>query len=189
MSTDYFYDTNLSGAHSAIKENFVFPAILKKDNFLFFYYSTEILKSQFIEYVHKQLNFKIDTVFLFYKAVNSNPKLGHCDLYDKTTIATNALNWCIGEPNGEMMWHDHINTVDDIQIGKNNKGIEYPYILVDVSDKQPVARKVIGTEPTLVRTDILHSVEIENKPRWTVSCRSNLIVTTPWKNLPAILNI
>jgi hypothetical protein len=189
MSTDYFYDTNLVRAEFAIKEDFVFPKIAKKDNFLFFYYSTEILKSQFIEYVHDQLNFKIDTVFLFYKAVNSNPRLAHYDLYDKNTIATNALNWCIDEPNGEMMWHDHINTVNDIQIGKNNKGIDYPYILIDVSDKKPVARKVIGKEPVLVRTDILHSVEIENKPRWTVSCRSNLIVTTPWKNLPTMLNI
>jgi hypothetical protein len=189
MSTDYFYDTNLVGAQFAIKEDFVFPKITKKDNFLFFYYSTEILKSQFIEYVHGRLNFKIDTVFLFYKAVNSNPRLAHYDLYDKNTIATNALNWCIGEPNGEMIWHDHINTDSDIRIGKNNKGIEYPYILVDVSNKQVPARKVIGKEPTLVRTDILHSVEIKNKPRWTISCRSNLTVTTPWKNLPAILNI
>jgi len=189
MPTDYFYDTNLVGAEFAIKEDFVFPKIAKKDNFLFFYYSVEILKFQFIEYVYCQLNFKIDTVFLFYKAVNSNPKLGHCDLYDKTTIATNALNWCIGEPNGEMLWHDHTNTARDIRIGKNNKGIEYPYILVDVSNKQPVARKVIGKEPTLVRTDILHSVEIKDEPRWTISCRSNSTVTTPWKNLPTMLNI
>jgi hypothetical protein len=190
MSTDYYYyDTNLVGAQTSIKEDFVFPTIPKKDNFLFFYYSTEILKPQFIEYVQQSLNFKIDTVFLFYKAVNINPKLAHCDLYDKTTIATNALNWCISEPNGKMLWYDYPTSADDIQMGVNNKGIEYPYMLVNVENMKPIADKVIGKEPTLVRTDKLHAIDVNDTPRWTISCRSNLTVIEPWKNLSSILNI
>jgi hypothetical protein len=187
MSNDYYYETKLIGAQSAIKEDFVFPSIPKKDNFLFFYYVNEVLKQEFIDYAHKELNFKIDAVFIFYKSVNSN--LAHCDLYDKNTIATNALNWSIGEPKGEMLWYEHIHTNDDIQIGKNNKGINYPYMLLDINNKQSVARKIIGKEPVLVRTDILHSVQIGNTPRWTISCRSNSTVTVPWKNLPTMLNI
>lgn len=189
MSTDYYHDTKLIGAQQSIRSDFIFPSVPKKDNCLFFYYGTEILTDKFIDYVHKELNFKIDTVFIFYKCVNTSPRLAHCDLYDKTTMGTNALNWSIGKPNGEMLWYEHTSTSEDIRIGKNNKGIEYPYILVNVDNKKPVASKVIDTEPTLVRTDILHAVQIENSPRWTISCRSNSTVTEPWGNLPKILNL
>ena len=188
MTDQYWHLTSITNTNCAVRSDFEFPP-RPQDNKLFLYSAGEILNDDFIVSVYNQIKFKIDMVFLFYKSPNSRADTAHIDLYSATQPGTCALNWAVNGAQGEMRWYDYEFDYQDIKYAANNRGEQFPYMLVDVAGWQHVDSVVIGSQAILVRTDRLHAIENSSQDRWTISCRSSRLVTMPWDQVISELSL
>lgn len=131
-----------------------------------------IFKDNFLIDLYEKYNLVIGTIQCFMRKPLYQHPGAHCDMLPDGTILGSALNWCIGKDDSEMVWYDFPNTSAVINDNHNYVDHEWP-----ITTLKETHRTVIGNTPTLVRTDIPHTVEMKNHDRWCISLRFHNDIT------------
>lgn len=161
---------------NAVREDFNFEEELAKTHahksgqWLWSFHKSElatIFNSEWLEYM-KSLNLEVFTTLMFYRQpfFVGEP---HIDL------PTNfAINWVIGSADeSEMIWYKMPSMVDYAKESRTAPAGGYVYLPLSPDILIETDRRIIADIPTLVRTDIPHSILMQSRPRWAVSVRVN----------------
>ena len=113
------------------------------------------------------LGIKVDLAQIFYRAPNYQHTGAHVDLGQTGELYGAGLNWTVDPDDANMTWYN----MPDFE-GSNTKrsetdqNMEWP-----LEQLTEMERLCIGQTPTLVRTDVPHTVEMGNNERWLISAR------------------
>jgi hypothetical protein len=126
-----------------------------------------IFKDDFLISLYEKYNLVIGTIQCFMRKPNYQHPGAHCDMLPNGTVLGAALNWCLGEDSSEMVWYEYPD-VDPNTLNDSNNYVDYEW---PVSVLKETHRHVIGNIPTLVRTDLPHTIDMKDHERWCVSLR------------------
>lgn len=141
----------------------------------------QFLSTDWIAQMHN-IGILIQTALVFYRTpyyVHPNAHIDIMTTSNKPAIA--AINWTMdAQDDSDMIWYnippippEHATTSADTK---------YQHWLLDQIAPYEIARKTIGTTPTLVRTGIPHNVETRSRSRWCVSVRCRNIELMSWQD-------
>ena len=124
-----------------------------------------LFTEEWLEYM-KSINLEVSQCLMFYRIPGAHHPFAHIDLPRYRKHLGLAINWCLDESDGEMVWY---KPTEDAGITQHNFNAQYT--LWPEENLVEIDRCAIGTSPVAVRTDIPHNVFIGNKPRWSFSFR------------------
>ena len=143
-------------------------AIYKEDEIGIWSLDPEIIfTDNFLLSLFNRYDLVVGIVQLFMRKPLYQHPGAHCDMLPDGTILGAALNWCVGHDDSEMVWFEKPQTV----FNKSNDSFAY------VDHEWPrdtlieTHRHIIGNSPTLVRTDIPHTIDMKDHERWCISLR------------------
>lgn len=165
-----WYQLNID-VSSAIRKDFVWPDIdssIKRREW-FYKDPTAVLTTDFTSLMFDRKS-PLTSVIIFYRGLDSNHGWAHIDINAKRYVTTCALNWAIGGTDSTMHWYKDPNidlSEKDIAIAPGNThSLTFP-----IGDLTEIDQCHIGNKLTLTRTDIPHTVFVNNDPRWCISVR------------------
>ena len=152
----------------------------------------KIFNPDWIEYM-KSISLEVSHALVFWREPRYTHASAHIDLAFTTDgrLAKSynyAVNYCLGEDPGEMIWYDPIDSIDRNDYKFSDAGT--PYIDISLDKLTEIGRHSIGNQLTLVRVDIPHNIEIlKNMPRTCISIRLRTDIkdnsTPTWDDLVA----
>lgn len=100
----------------------------------------------------------------------------HRDTYDNGNIIHGgAINWCIGIDSADHVWYrDPGPDIEPILQKRSDTDIDLSY---PIDSLEELGRVHVGNVPTLVNTEVLHSIEMRDLPRLCCSVRFNGIIS------------
>jgi hypothetical protein len=131
---------------------------------------TDIFTIEWLSYM-KSINLEVYTMLMFYKApfLTGEGANAHVDL-----PVNFAINWCVNKDDSEMVWYDNQSDVDYDTETKLAPVGGYLYLPRPLDNLVELERRCLGNIPTLVQTDIFHSIVVNESPRWSISVRVNV---------------
>ena len=126
-----------------------------------------IFQQDFLSTLDNDLGVKVDLAQIFYRAPNYQHPGAHVDLGRTGDLVGAGLNWTVDPDDADMTWYN----IPDFE-GNHTKRSE-----TDQNKEWPleqlteIDRCCVGQTPTLVRTDVPHTVEMGNNERWLISAR------------------
>jgi hypothetical protein len=138
--------------------------------------NTQMFNSDWLNYM-KSIEVPIQYAMIFYRNSNfpNHPKTAHVDVKDvngnKNPISyvPCAMNWLIEGQDSEMKWYNLPEEHQNVKYTMANT----PYLDWPIYKLNEIDKINIQNSFTLVRTDIPHSVHVNEKPRWSISTRSS----------------
>lgn len=122
-----------------------------------------IFKQDFLN----DLGVKVDLAQIFYRAPNYQHPGAHVDLGQNGELYGAGLNWTVDPDDANMTWYHMPNFEgSNTKRSETDQNMEWP-----LEQLTEMERLCVGQTPTLVRTDIPHSVEMGNNERWLISAR------------------
>jgi hypothetical protein len=156
----------------ALKSGFVWPEIEPGTKRREFFYTnpSDILDDDWLK-LWLDRGSKITSVILFWRAAGSDHGWAHIDVNAKRYVTTCAINWAYDNGNTQMVWYDPpaASEINDREISVapgNTHSLTFK-----MSDLNEINRCHIGLQPTLVRTNIPHTVLVGDSNRWGISMR------------------
>lgn len=151
---------------------------------------TDVFTYNWLQYM-KSIGLEVSHVLVFRRAAGYIHPSAHIDLaFTKDGHPGKsfgfAVNYCIGNDSGEMVWYRASEDIDYSEYEFTHA--DTPYIAIPLHKLTEISRHRIGNKLTLVRVDIPHNIEVDNiNPRVCLSIRlrtDNMGGTTPtWDEL------
>tara|TARA_B100000214_G_scaffold114690_1_gene80973 strand:+ start:1413 stop:2009 length:597 start_codon:yes stop_codon:yes gene_type:complete len=126
-----------------------------------------IFKSSFRKELFLKHKIQIDLAQIFYRAPHYQHPGAHVDLGKNGEIYGAGLNWTVGPDDAEMTWYK-MPTVEGTSNRRSVSDLNMEWPLEQLTE---IDRLCIGQTPTLIRTDIPHTVDMGNNERWLISAR------------------
>lgn len=126
-----------------------------------------IFKQDFLSTFDSNLGVKVDLAQIFYRAPNYQHPGAHVDLGQSGELYGAGLNWTVDVDDAEMTWYN-MPTTEGISTKRSETDQNKEWLLEELTE---IDRCCIGQTPTLVRTDVPHTVEMGNNERWLISAR------------------
>jgi len=159
-------------ASKALKSGFSWPEIEPGTKRREFFYTdpSDVLDDEWLGFWSDRGS-RITSVILFWRAAGSDHGWAHIDVNAKRYVTTCAINWAYDNGDTQMVWYDPppASSIADREISVapgNTHSLTFK-----VSDLNEIGRCHIGTQPTLVRTNIPHTVLVGRSNRWSISMR------------------
>ena len=156
---------------NAIRKDFDFSQILTPSPKIFSYFGEsreELFSAEWLNYMDS-IGVGIAGALVFWRPSNYQHPTAHVDSPSEgSNELSAALNWCIGQDSGQMVWYNLPETegkIDQTMVKSNYREWD-PETLVEVD------RRVIGNNCTLVRVDIPHNIIMSDSPRLLVTART-----------------
>ena len=139
-------------------------------------YSTEltkIVRQEWLDYM-KSINLEIICCLVFSRTVipTSESDVAHKDCVKSQKTHPISINWTIGGDGDPMVWFDEPNFVGVERLLSLHPDCSFFYTAYQENLLNEIDRYIIGTTPTLVRTDIPHSIHVTQSPRISFSFRT-----------------
>ena len=134
----------------------------------------ELYTDEYLDYLERELDIWISHVQVFHKWGTENPRELHTDSSDWGSQA--AINYVVGPDTGTMRWYDpeHCTATGEHATTPDDRSVEY------TTTREPThVLEHIGSTPTLVRTDVPHTVTTHQE-RVCVSWR--LLNRSTWQS-------
>ena len=142
-----------------------------------------------LDWIESLKEFGINTtraMILFRDPSLINTKL-HVDISGDEQICSIAFNFVLDpHDDGQMIWYElndpsEENILSDVTYVTEKK---FPMVSYDIDtiDGKEAAKINIGTDLTMVRTDVPHSVETGTRPRWAFSLRCDDLTGWTWQD-------
>jgi hypothetical protein len=144
---------------------------------------SDMFTADWLEYM-SDLGMPITATMMFQRQVNTVQSSAHVDvmisdkqtpesLLKQTPICRNfAINWVIGGRDSEMKWYNLPGIPNDgstVQFNLANT----PYMNWPITELTEIDRCCIQSQPTMVRVDMPHAIEVKDEPRIAISVRTN----------------
>lgn len=113
----------------------------------------------------------IDNILIFYRPINYTTEDAHIDTTDKLDGSPDmfGFNWIIGGHNSKMIWY----SLPEHGLERKYTSTGVPYISLSINKLTEIERTTLENNViTMVRTDIPHSIQIGDEPRWCLSFRT-----------------
>lgn len=161
-----WYETIID-VSKAMNPNWQYPPMTAKFG-IWNYAPRDMFNDTWLEYA-ENIGITVINVILFYRRPYLIDDKAHIDIEpgDSTKHCVFGLNWAIGGKNSEMIWYEPPNFDADILWSP----AKLPYQAWPVNKLVPIEKKCIQSTPTLVRTDIPHSVNVRDELRLCFSLR------------------
>ena len=135
--------------------------------------NTQMFNSDWLNYM-KSIGVPIDQVMLFYRIPKFYSRIAHVDVKtnnDNTSLSyvPYAINWVIEGQDSEMKWYNLPEEHQNVKYTMANT----PYLDWPIYKLNEIDTINSQNSFTLVRTDIPHRVQMNEKPRWSISTRSS----------------
>lgn len=135
-----------------------------------------IFTAEWLSYMQKDCLVKVDLAQIFYRAPHYQHPGAHVDIDQNDNLYGGGLNWTVDPDDAHMVWYDTpIKDPTYTKRSETDRNKEWP--LEDLIEN---SRCVIGQQPTLVRTDIPHTVDMGANERWLISVRFTWL--NSWKD-------
>ncbi len=130
--------------------------------------SDTIFSQKWLEHVENTYSIIPGHVQIFYKKAGVQHNVAHVDMSSTGTAHGGAINWIVDPDDSEMIWYRYpdMKPTGGINNNINDQSIEWP-----TEKLTEIERAHIGQTPTLVRTDVPHSIKMGKIDRWAVSFR------------------
>jgi hypothetical protein len=126
-----------------------------------------IFEHDFLSTLENDLGVKVDLAQIFYRAPNYQHPGAHVDLGQTGELVGAGLNWTVGPDDADMTWYNMPDFEGNhTKRSATDQNMEWP-----LEQLTEIDRCCIGQTPTLVRTDIPHTVDMGNNERWLISAR------------------
>lgn len=110
-------------------------------------------------------------IMLFYRGIGERSTGAHVDILPPgkppLEFTTAALNFVLMGDNSEMVWYETPEKPKDVSFTP----AKTPYIEWKKTELKEIDRVHVGRELMVVRTNVPHTVEMGNTPRWCISTR------------------
>lgn len=127
-----------------------------------------LFTQEFVEYCEQDLGFKLDIAQIFMRKPYYQHPGAHVDISKDYTIHGGGINWTLDPDDAKMVWYEYPDSKPTInQRSPTDINWEWPLDVLTEAD-----RTIIGQTPTLVRTDVPHTVNMGAQERWLVSLRT-----------------
>jgi hypothetical protein len=132
-----------------------------------------LFSKDWLEYTVNEYGVRVDLAQIFMRKPHYQHPGAHVDIDQNDELYGGGLNWTLDPDDAEMVWydtpeHDPVYT----QRSPTDRNKEWP--LESLTEH---ARCTIGQTPTLVRTDIPHTVDMGANERWLISVRFTWLKT------------
>lgn len=119
------------------------------------------------QFMLHEIGVKVDLAQIFHRKPYYQHPGAHVDIDQNDNLYGGGLNWTLDPDDAEMVWYN-MPTEDPIYTRRSetDRNKEWP---LDMLTEH--ARCTIGQVPTLVRTDIPHTVDMGANERWLISVR------------------
>jgi len=128
----------------------------------------KVLKKEWIEYFTAAVG-AINHVMVFSRPAFSSTSIAHIDLKGTGDPAWFGINWILSGRDSQMVWFDLPKNYSKADIKFTQAGT--PFSAFNVASLTEVDRCQITDKPVLVRTDIPHSIIVDQEPRISISVR------------------
>ena len=174
-----WYKLNLN-TENAISKDWQFPQfdVRKFSEFnnvgVWSFKSDKIFQDDWLKYMD-EMALPINRSIVFYRDSNLVDTEAHIDLVSEVGGPAQSthfgFNLVFGGAGSEMIWYDMPPGDLNLKVVPgNNKILTWP-----VKDLVEIDRcSILPNEPTIVRTDIPHSLSVGNEPRWCISARTSM---------------
>lgn len=136
----------------------------------------KIFTDDWLTYVKHEFLAQVDLAQIFYRAPHYQHPGAHVDIDQNDTLYGGGLNWTIDPDDAEMVWYDTPEH-DPVYTKRSHTDRNKEWPLESLTE---CARCTIGQKPTLVRTDIPHTVDMGANERWLISVRFTWLKS--WKD-------
>jgi hypothetical protein len=178
MNNNCWYSLNIDFSN-ALRKDWVWkiPSLEKSSIQIV---NTHLFNTDWLNYM-ASIEFPIEYAMLFYRIPNLYSSTAHLATAHVDVNGNNkslkyvpyAINWVIEGQDSEMIWYNLPEKYQDIKYTMANT----PYVDWLVTELDEIDKANIQNYFTLVRTDVPHRVQVNEKPRWAISVRSSALVT------------
>ena len=120
-----------------------------------------------IKYIKHDLGLELDIAQIFFRKPYYQHPGAHVDIAQDLSLYGGGLNWTLDPDDAHMVWYEYPSNEPCFnQRSTTDVNKEWP-----LEQLTEVDRCIIGQQPTLVRTDIPHTVDMGANERWLVSAR------------------
>jgi hypothetical protein len=120
-----------------------------------------------IRYIKHDLGLELDIAQIFFRKPYYQHPGAHVDIAQDLSLYGGGLNWTLDPDDAHMVWYEYPSNEPCFnQRSTTDVNKEWP-----LEQLTEVDRCIIGQQPTLVRTDIPHTVDMSANERWLVSAR------------------
>lgn len=126
-----------------------------------------IFTEEWLQYISFEHHAKVDLAQIFYRAPHYQHPGAHVDIDQSDNLYGGGLNWTIDSDDAHMVWYD-MPEQDPIYTRRSETDRNKEWPLEELVENN---RCIIGQQPTLVRTDIPHTVDMGANERWLISVR------------------
>ena len=120
-----------------------------------------------IKYIKHDLGLELDIAQIFFRKPYYQHPGAHVDIAQDLSLYGGGLNWTLDPDDAHMVWYEYPSNEPCFnQRSTTDVNKEWP-----LGQLTEVDRYIIGQQPTLVRTDIPHTVDMGANERWLVSAR------------------
>jgi hypothetical protein len=133
--------------------------------------SNAVLNDEWVKYM-ESLGFELDVAFTFYRKPHSIMP-AHIDcLHNTRDVHGIAINWVLNNNSDSYMaWYNTPPEANNMPLYTTDVYKGHYQLNFDAKELTEIDRAQIGSTPVLVRTDIPHSIEMGDHPRWSISVR------------------
>ena len=173
MNNNCWYSLNIDFSN-ALKKYWVLEIPDLKRSPIQSTHARTLFRDEWLYYM-KSIGVPIRFVMLFYRSPKSYSEMAHVDVRTNKSLsyAPYAMNWIIEGQDSEMKWYNFPEEQQNIKYTMANT----PYLSWPVSTLTEIDSANIQNSFTLVRTDIPHCVQVNEKSRWSISARSSSLFT------------
>ena len=126
-----------------------------------------LFSKEWIDYIRNDLGLELDIAQIFFRQPYYQHPGAHVDVAKDLTIYGAALNWTLDIDDADMVWYNYPDQ-DPNFTQRSASDVNYEWPLGQLTE---LDRCTVGQQPTLVRTDVPHSVDMRSNERWAVSVR------------------
>lgn len=132
-----------------------------------------IFTDEWQKYLTNTVGLTIDIAQIFFRKPYYQHPGAHVDIDRNDNLYGGGINWTLDPDDADMVWYDMPN-VDPIYTKRSetDRNREWPLEILTEH-----ARCTIGQNPTLVKTDIPHTIDMRANERWLISVRFNGLQT------------
>lgn len=129
--------------------------------------ASTIFKASFLKELFLKNRIQIDLAQIFYRAPGYQHPGAHVDLGQNGDLYGAGLNWTVEPDDAEMTWYE-MPKIEGVNTKRSetDQNMEWP-----LEQLTEIDRLCIGQTPTLVRTDVPHTVDMGKNERWLISAR------------------
>lgn len=140
-----------------------------------------LFDSKWIEYVKNDLKLELDIAQIFFRKPYYQHPGAHVDIAQDLSLYGGGLNWTLDPDDAHMVWYEYPDTEPNFT-RRSTTDVNKEWPLEDLTE---IDRCIIGQQPTAVRTDIPHTVEMGANERWLISAR--FLEFSTWSNYETLV--